>query len=160
HRFGHFGHSEGSEIPARALAHLRETRPRGRVFRKGAKFAKILLKAAQVLSGGRNDDQGSHAYSGRDTAALITSRIFASSVGLSIDSVPPAARACSRRVSPKDVIATTGKSASSSFDLTAMIKSKPLTTGIAMSVTITSGRFTCISANASRPFFTAFTLYP
>src|SRR5262245_5381438 len=32
--------------------------------RKGAKFAKILLKAAQFLSGGRNDNQGSHAYSG------------------------------------------------------------------------------------------------
>ena len=50
----------------------------------------------------------------RDTAASITSRIFANSVGLSIDSVAPAARACSRRFSPKEVIATTGKSARSS----------------------------------------------
>src|SRR5262249_47660333 len=95
---------------------------------------------------------------GRDTEASITSRILVMSVGLSIASVAPAARACSRSFSPKDVIATTGKSANSSFDLTATIKSKPLRTGIAMSVTIRSGRFTCISANASRPFRTAFTL--
>jgi hypothetical protein len=94
----------------------------------------------------------------RDTAASITSRILDKSVGLSIASVAPGARAYSRRFSPKDVIATTGKSANSSFDLTPTIKSKPLRTGIAMSVTITSGRFTCISANASRTFRTAFTL--
>jgi hypothetical protein len=39
-----------------AFAPLRETRPLGPVSRKGAKLAKILLKAAQFLSGGRNYD--------------------------------------------------------------------------------------------------------
>jgi CheY-like chemotaxis protein len=69
-------------------------------------------------------------------AASITLRIISTSVGLSITSVAPADRARSRRSSPKDVIATTGKSASSSFDLAATIKSKLLITGITMSVTI------------------------
>jgi hypothetical protein len=38
--------------------------------RKGAKFAKILLKAAQFLSGGRNDDQGGFFF-GTAPAAIV-----------------------------------------------------------------------------------------
>src|SRR5262249_10950289 len=95
---------------------------------------------------------------GRNTAASIASGIFAISVDLSITSVAPAAQALSRRFSLKDVITTTGKSERSLLDLTIVIKSNPLRTGIRISVTITSGRFTSISANASRPLVEAFTL--
>jgi len=61
----------------------------------------------------------------RDTAASITSRILSISDDLSSTTVAPAARDSSRMSSPKDVITTTGRSASSSFDLTAAIKSNP-----------------------------------